>query len=355
MPLGLVSSETNPDGDVTAYSYDAAGSVTATYQGQMVAFSAGSATFNNLPQSPGLTRTFNVYVNSTSAPGSGQTTITDSDSGSPAFSFSGSSVTPLGGNWYLLGTVTLAAGDLSSTVTVAYSGWGTVSQVTLLEQTSATVYDGQENPLSVTDALGNVSATTFDNLDRSITTSQGQSVPLASGAATFSNVPQVPGQNRTFAVYVNAAPGSGETTITDSDSGSPTFTFSGASTTPLGSGWYLLGTVTLAAGDLSSTVTVQYSGSGVAGSACSRPPRRSTMPRAMSSRRPTAWAMSRPTPTTICSSRFQVRRGRSCRWPRAVRRWPTCRRRRAWPGPLRSTCRRVRPPCHSWALPASPA
>ena len=160
-PLGLVSSETNPDGDVTAYSYDAAGSVTATYQGQMVAFSAGSATFNNLPESPGLTRTFNVYVNSTSAPGSGQTTITDSDSGSPAFSFSGSSVTPLGSNWYLLGTVTLAAGDLSSTVTVAYSGGGTVSQVTLLEQTSATVYDGQENPLSVTDALGNVSATTF--------------------------------------------------------------------------------------------------------------------------------------------------------------------------------------------------
>ena len=62
--------------------------------------------------------------------------------------------------------MTLAAGDLSSTVTVNYLGLGTVSQVTSLEQTSATVYDGMENPLSVSDGLGNVSAATNDNLDR---------------------------------------------------------------------------------------------------------------------------------------------------------------------------------------------
>ena len=89
-------------------------------------------------------------MNSTSAPASGYTTITDSDSGSPTLSFSGSAATPLGSGWYLLGTVALGAGDLHSTVTVNYSDSGTgVSQVTLLEQTSATVYDSQENPLSV--------------------------------------------------------------------------------------------------------------------------------------------------------------------------------------------------------------
>ena len=265
-PGGLVSSTTNPDGDVTAYSYDLAGNTTAADQGQMVAFSAGAAVFNNLPQSPGLTRTFEVYVNSTSAPASGYTTITDSDSGSPTFSFSGSAATPLGSGWYLLGTVTLGAGDLSSTVTVNYSDSGTgVSQVTLLEQTSATVYDSQENPLSVTDALGRVSASTYDNLGLPIAGSQGQVLPLTAGAAAFNNLPQSPGQARTYAVYVQSTgtPVSGDCSISDSNSGSPAFTFSGSSTTPFGSGWYLLGTVTVAAGDTSSTVTVHYSGSGV--------------------------------------------------------------------------------------------
>ena len=75
-----------------------------------------------------------VYVNFTLAPASGYTTITHSDWGSPTFTFSGSAATPLGSGWYLLGTVTLAAGDRDLTVTVNYSDSGTgVSQVTLLE------------------------------------------------------------------------------------------------------------------------------------------------------------------------------------------------------------------------------
>ena len=216
----------------------------------------------------------------------------------------------------------------------------------MLEQTSATVYDGQENPLSVTDALGDVTPTTYDNLDRSITTSQGQTVPLASGAATFSNVPQVAGQNRTFAVYVNAAPGSGETTITDSDSGSPTFTFSGSSTTPLGSGWYLLGTVTLAAGDLSSTVTVRTRARASRRSrSCSRPRHdglRCRQQCRLADRRP-----GRCHDLRLQQSQQQVSSSQGQIVPLASGssdRWPTCRRRRAWPGPLRSTSRRVRLP-----------
>ena len=218
--------------------------------------------FSNVPQAPGQNRTFAVYVNA--APGSGETTITDSDSGSPTFTFSGSSTTPLGSGWYLLGTVTLAAGDLSSTVTVQYSGSG-VSQVALLQQTSTTVYDAASNVVSQTDGLGNVTTYGYNDLQQQVSSSQGQIVPLASGSAAFANLPQTPGVARTFTVYVQAssAPVSGDTTITENGTASPTLSFSGSSATPLGSGWYELGTVTLGSGDASSRLTVAYSGSGV--------------------------------------------------------------------------------------------
>ncbi len=56
-------STTNPDGDVTAYSYDTAGNPTATYQGQTIAMASNSAAFNNL--APGAARTYDLYAYST--------------------------------------------------------------------------------------------------------------------------------------------------------------------------------------------------------------------------------------------------------------------------------------------------
>jgi YD repeat-containing protein len=259
-PAGLVQSTTDADGYVTACSYDEAGNPTAESQGQMVALSSDNAVYSNLPQSPGLARTYTIYVNA--APSSGHTTVTESGTYTPTFTYSGSSTTPLGSGWYELGTVALVSSDTSGTVTVNYTG-GSVTDATLLEQTSAIVYNTAEDPVSITDGLNNVSSMTYDNLDRPITTSQGQSVALASNYAVFNNVPQSPGQTRTLDIYVNAAPSSGHTTVTDSDSGSPTFTYSGSSTTPLGSGWYLLGTIVIASTDASSTVTVEYTGGSV--------------------------------------------------------------------------------------------
>ena len=64
----------------------------------------------------------------------------------------------------MLGTVTLSDTDTSGTVTVSYSGEATVTAVTLLEQTSATVYNSAEDAVSTTDALNNITATTYDGL-----------------------------------------------------------------------------------------------------------------------------------------------------------------------------------------------
>jgi YD repeat-containing protein len=266
-PTGLVSSETNGNGNISVSTYDAVYDPLTASLGQTAAFVSGSATLGNLPQAPGLGRTYTIYVQSTSAPTSGHTTITDSASGSPTFTFSGSSTTPLGSGWYELGTVVLAASDISTSVTVAYSGSGTVSTVALVEQTSSSVYDAIGRVTSTTDALGDTTAYNFDfgsDTDE-VTTYTGQTVAMSSGSSVFNNLTLVPGSSRTYVIYVNSstAPASGSGyTITDT-AGTLTLTYSGSSTTPLGlsgSNWYELGTVTLISSDKSATVTVAYSG-----------------------------------------------------------------------------------------------
>ena len=263
-PAGLVWSTSDPDGDVTAYSYDTAGNATATYQGQTVAMVSGSAAFLNLPQSPGQARTYAVYVQSSVAPASATGyTVTESGTATPGLSFTGASSTPLGSGWYELGTVKLAAADVSSGLTVSYSGTATVSAVTLLQQTASTVYDSQENAISQTDALGNVTASTYDNLGRPLAASQGQAVVVASGApATFANLPSADGQARTYAVYVQSSVAPTGYSVTQNGTGSISWTTTISGATPLGSGWYEMGVVTLAAGNTSSGLTVSYTDAG---------------------------------------------------------------------------------------------
>ncbi len=259
-PAGLIASETNPDGGVSAFSYDNAGSQTATFQGQMVALSGGSAAFSYLPQSPGLGRTYTIYVKSDALPDS-DTGYTISDSlGSPTFYFSAAGASALlGSGWYELGTETLAAGDTSGTLTVAYTGSG-VCAVTLLEQTLTISYNDHEDPISTIDALNHVQATSYDDLDRPVAAAQGQVVVAHSGAAAFDNVPQVPGLARTIQVFVDSTTHTGYS-FSDA-AGGLTLNTSGSATTPLGGDWYFLGTLTLPASDASSTINASYSGSG---------------------------------------------------------------------------------------------
>ena len=128
--------------------YDAAGNPTATYQGQTRGreFRHRDLQLRAAIARPdaGLSRSTSIRRTKPAA-----TTPSQTPPAACRCPTVGSTTTPLGDGWYDLGSVTLAAGDLSSTVTVNYLGLGTVSQVTLLEQTSATVYDGMENPLSV--------------------------------------------------------------------------------------------------------------------------------------------------------------------------------------------------------------
>ena len=214
-PAGLVSSVINPVGDVTAYTYDPAGNPLTTSQGQTVTPSFNTATFANLPLSPGQTRTYTIYVQSSVAPtgsGSGNSngggyTITDPGNSATPTYYADCATTLFGSSnpWYELATVTLAATDASSALTVNCPSTAGASQVAFLEQTSATVYDNQENPLSLTDALGRVTASTYDNLGRPLATSQGQTVSVVSGAAAFQNLPQSSGLTRTYTVYVQSS------------------------------------------------------------------------------------------------------------------------------------------------------
>ena len=252
-----VLSQTDAMGNVTASSYDALGRPLATSQGQTIATSGNSATFDNLPQSPGLTRTYTVYVYSPSSAPSGTFTIKENTTTISSLSGPGSSTTPLGSSgsgWYDLGSVTLLATDVSSTLTINCPAG--VSQVAFLEQTSATVYDAMGNVLSQTDGLGNVTTYAYNNLEQQVSNSRGQILPVASQAATFANLPQTPGAGRTFTVYVQSSSTltSGSCTVGDNNTVTPTFTGNFSANTPLGNNWYELGTITLDVGDASSTM-----------------------------------------------------------------------------------------------------
>ena len=69
----------------------------------------------------------------------------------------------MGSGWYELGTVTLAAADTSSSVTVTYSGSG-VTQVALVSQSWLDTYDADGNLLTDVDALGNTTTYVYNDL-----------------------------------------------------------------------------------------------------------------------------------------------------------------------------------------------
>ncbi len=261
-PAGLVLSTTNPDGDVTAYAYNAAGDETASYQGQTISneyddpsYSSydefSTWTFSNLALN--ASGTFEIYASSsigsnyksayqTVGSGSpGSVSIVGTGGGAPA--------STLGSGWVDLGQVTLSAG--ATTLAVKLTGIDTMpSQICIMEQTSGTVYNSADDPVSQTDAMNNVTTTTYDDLDRPVASSHGQTLIASSNEATFENLPQSPGQSRTYVLYGYVSSGMLEDdfsfadTENESFSTSP-FAYAGSDSTPLGSGWYDLGTVTL--------------------------------------------------------------------------------------------------------------
>ncbi len=266
VPLGLVYSTTDADNHVSASNFDSQGDTIATFAGQILATSGSgdnSATFAGL--APNAARTFAIYVpTGTSGYSVSYNSSTVIYGGSASLA-----ATALGSGWTFLGNVTLTGGDPSLSLTVSHTGTSTVVNVCLMQAMSTYVYDSHGNETASLDPMGNLVATTFDNLDQPTTTSQGQVLGVLSGAATFRNVPQAPGLERVVAIFVNHNDSTytnytitehtiADTTVTLSLAGD----WSGSTPTALGSGWYRLGEVTIPSTDTGSTITVGYTGSG---------------------------------------------------------------------------------------------
>ena len=257
---------------MTANLYDSFGNVTATYHGQTIAANepgytdpAGVPTWTFANLAPDLDRTYDVYGYSTGTLSSSNYTISNSNAG--ADSSAAAITSSLGSNWQFLRTVALGSG--SSSLEVSCTGGSPAEAICLLQPMSSSVYDPQENLLSQTDAMGDVTAYAYDALGRPLTTSQGQAVNVPSGSTSvqFANLPQAPGQGRTYTVYVQSLSSpfaSGSVTIgtvSDTDiANPPQFQIQFVSPpTPLGNDWYELGKVTLAPGDSSSSLTATFS------------------------------------------------------------------------------------------------
>ena len=279
-PAGLVASVTDPDGNVTAYMYNSLGQPQYTYTGQVLSSTGATAcAFQNL--APDSQRTYAIYAYLGASPasgwqddygvsdGSGPLTLTRPDASDyPSLNSAGWSSAA---GWYMIGTVPLPSGDSSSSLTVTWSGSGSLAQqVCLLQRESAATYDAAGDLLSQIDALGDVTAYGYDGFGRQQTSWAGQ-ILSGSGAGnspcTFQNLS--PNSNDTYDLYVflgeapaagwqasyNVSDGQGTLGLDQTPTGAPM---------PFGAGWYLLGSVTLPTGDTSSALTVAYTGSGAA-------------------------------------------------------------------------------------------
>ena len=190
----------DPMGNITATTYDDDNRPVTTSQGQVLPADATfhAAAFENVPQAPGMARTIQVYAPASTTSGysftdtAGSLSLSAVDSSAPAF----------GSGWYYLGYLTLPASDTSSTVTVSHSGSG-VTQYALLQQTGATTYNSAGQIVSQIDGLNRVTAAAYDGDTLEQTgTYQGQILTASSGgSATFQNLPQAPGQARTYYVF----------------------------------------------------------------------------------------------------------------------------------------------------------
>ena len=131
-----------------------------------------------------------IYVQASSAPSSGDTTITDSGTGTPDLHLQRSlrrrPWAAGGTNW---ARSALAASDTSSTMTVAYSGGG-VTNVCVVQPMSGETYTPTGLVSSETSGNGNIGVSGYDAVYEPVTASQGQTAAFVSGSATLGNLVQ---------------------------------------------------------------------------------------------------------------------------------------------------------------------
>ena len=241
---GNVTATTDGAGRVTATTYDDLGNDTGDYQGQVVAGSS-SWTFANL--TPNLVLSYNVYGYSASTLLSGVGYQATAGGTFTAAGGGDADDTPLGANWYFLGTVAVSS---ALTLTVTLTAGGTpATSLCLLQQTTATAYDGDGNLTATIDAEGSVTASTFNDMGDDIADYQGQALAAGSGSATFKNL--TPNYRGWYDVYTQD--GSLTTTTTGTDPNAPN----------LGQDWTYAGEV-----DGAASLTLSLTASGANPAIC---------------------------------------------------------------------------------------
>ena len=163
-------SEVDSDNNVTATAYDSFGRTVAGFQGQIITTSAPASEYTSSPYpqwtfgnlAPNSLLTYNVYAYSTAAPSTFPTVT--GGSGQPTWLSTPTAGTPLGTDWYLLGTVPVLSS--TSSLQFKYSSGGAPTEMAIDDQTSAMAFDADGDLLQKTDALGQVTAFQYDALNR---------------------------------------------------------------------------------------------------------------------------------------------------------------------------------------------
>ncbi len=135
-----------------------------------------------------------------------------------------------------------------------------------LPQTQS-VYDADGNETALIDPDGNVTTWTYNAQGQVTQSFQGQALAAGSGSTTIGGL-SLTGDQRTFEIYVYFAspPGSGwqeafsVSDSTASDAGALPITPATGTASPLGDGWYDLGSISLPSTDASTAVQLAYSG-----------------------------------------------------------------------------------------------
>ena len=155
----------DPDANVTTWAYDGLGDQTQSSQGQIIATGTGSWTFDNLTLTPGLARSYEVYVQLASAPTSSSGWQNDYTVTADSFVASTSTIT-LGGGWYELGVATLTT-DTTSSLTVSYTpGSGGPTGVCLVGYSNQDSYDAAGELTETIDRDNRATTYQYDGIGR---------------------------------------------------------------------------------------------------------------------------------------------------------------------------------------------
>jgi RHS repeat-associated protein len=190
---GLPTSMTDPDGNVTYYSYDQAGRLAVTTAPTVTTQTYGNTAASTAPVTMTGYNTFGDAVESSDA--NGNVTVTGYDADSNPVSVTDPSYTPPGSStpitavststYNSLGQVTAETDPLGNKTSYSYDQLGDVASVTAPDGgVTSYTYDTDGDQLSVTGPTGAASQATYDYLGRMLTSTQLERYPSTASYTT---------------------------------------------------------------------------------------------------------------------------------------------------------------------------